>query len=82
MPQANIPSEEEVLGYFDKLSNWGRWGQDEVVQPAAPVAEELGHGLAALSVAHQLYAAEALALGSDAGLAETYLSMQGFQVAS
>ena len=54
----------------------------EVVLPAAPVAEELGHGLAALSVAHQLYAAEALALGSDAGLAETYLSMQGFQVAS
>ncbi len=29
MPQANIPSEEEVLGYFDKLSNWGRWGQDD-----------------------------------------------------
>lgn len=23
---ANIPSEAEVLTYFDKLSNWGRWG--------------------------------------------------------
>jgi kynurenine formamidase len=28
MPAA-IPSEEEVLGYFDKLSNWGRWGADD-----------------------------------------------------
>jgi kynurenine formamidase len=24
-----IPSEAEVLGYFDKLSNWGRWGDDD-----------------------------------------------------
>lgn len=27
--QANIPSEEEVLTYFDKLSNWGRWGDED-----------------------------------------------------
>ena len=26
---AQIPSEQEVLGYFDKLSNWGRWGDDD-----------------------------------------------------
>jgi kynurenine formamidase len=26
---AQIPSEDEVLGYFDKLSNWGRWGPDD-----------------------------------------------------
>ena len=26
---APIPAEEEVLGYFDKLSNWGRWGADD-----------------------------------------------------
>jgi kynurenine formamidase len=26
---AAIPSEEEVLGYFDRLSNWGRWGADD-----------------------------------------------------
>jgi kynurenine formamidase len=24
-----IPSEEEVLGYFDSCSNWGRWGPDD-----------------------------------------------------
>src|SRR5687768_6490223 len=23
------PSEDEVLGYFDSLSNWGRWGDDD-----------------------------------------------------
>jgi kynurenine formamidase len=23
------PSEDEVVGYFDKLSNWGRWGPDD-----------------------------------------------------
>ena len=26
---AQIPSEDEVLGYFDTLSNWGRWGPDD-----------------------------------------------------
>lgn len=26
---ADIPSEEEVLGYHEKLSNWGRWGDDD-----------------------------------------------------
>lgn len=25
----SIPSESEVLGYFDKLSNWGRWGPSD-----------------------------------------------------
>ena len=29
MTQANIPTEEEVLGYFQSLSNWGRWGPEE-----------------------------------------------------
>jgi len=24
-----LPTEDEVLGYFDKLSNWGRWGPDD-----------------------------------------------------
>jgi kynurenine formamidase len=24
-----IPTEEEVLGYFHSLSNWGRWGDDD-----------------------------------------------------
>ncbi len=24
-----VPTEEEVLGYFDSLSNWGRWGDDD-----------------------------------------------------
>lgn len=26
---ADIPTQEEVLSYFDKLSNWGRWGRDD-----------------------------------------------------
>ena len=29
MPQDGIPSEQEVLGWFDSLSNWGRWGDDD-----------------------------------------------------
>jgi len=24
-----LPSEEEVLGYFERYSNWGRWGPDD-----------------------------------------------------
>ena len=27
--QQGIPTEEEVLGYFSELSNWGRWGEDD-----------------------------------------------------
>jgi hypothetical protein len=23
------PAEDEVISYFDKLSNWGRWGPDD-----------------------------------------------------
>ena len=26
---AQIPTEAEVLTYFDTLSNWGRWGEDD-----------------------------------------------------
>ena len=26
-----IPTEEEVLGYFQALSNWGRWGEDDEI---------------------------------------------------
>ena len=26
---AQIPTEEEVLSYFQKFSNWGRWGDDD-----------------------------------------------------
>ena len=29
MTTGSIPSEQEVLGYFDSLSNWGRWGDDD-----------------------------------------------------
>ena len=27
--QQNPPTQSEVLGYFDSLSNWGRWGPDD-----------------------------------------------------
>ena len=26
---ATVPTENEVLGYFDSLSNWDRWGTDD-----------------------------------------------------
>ena len=29
MPAYHIPDETTVLGYFDTLSNWGRWGDDD-----------------------------------------------------
>ena len=29
MAQANIPSEDELLSYFKKFSNWGRWGAED-----------------------------------------------------
>ena len=29
MTTPTIPTEEQVLGWFDSLSNWGRWGDDD-----------------------------------------------------
>ena len=29
MPNGQIPTEEQVLSYFQTLSNWGRWGDDD-----------------------------------------------------
>lgn len=29
LPRDQAPSEQELLGYFDALSNWGRWGPDD-----------------------------------------------------
>ena len=33
MPTQTIPSEQEVLSYFDTLSNLGRWGDDDELGP-------------------------------------------------
>ncbi len=29
MATRQIPSEEQVIGWMDSLSNWGRWGADD-----------------------------------------------------
>ena len=29
MPNSPLPEEKEILSYFQKLSNWGRWGDDD-----------------------------------------------------
>lgn len=29
MAEVAVPSETQVLGYFDSLSNWGRWGDED-----------------------------------------------------
>ena len=29
MATRQIPSEAEVIGWMDSLSNWGRWGKDD-----------------------------------------------------
>ncbi len=31
MTTRQIPTQDEVLGYFDSLSNWGRWGDDDML---------------------------------------------------
>ena len=33
---SQIPSEEQVLDWFDSLSNWGRWGEDDQKLGEAP----------------------------------------------
>ena len=47
MPQANIPTEAEVLTYFDQFSNWGRWGpDDELGAPNLITPEKVKRALA------------------------------------
>ena len=29
MTTKQIPTEEQVIGWMDSLSNWGRWGDDD-----------------------------------------------------
>jgi hypothetical protein len=60
---ANLPNEDEVLGYFGRLSNLGRWGKDDV----------LGTGQG-MSDAHGVMAATALSRPRTA-MASEYLGM-------
>ena len=46
MPTA--PSEAEVLGYFDQLSNWGRWGDDDELGTLNHITPEKRRAAAAL----------------------------------
>ena len=53
MPQAGIPSEQEVLGWFDSLSNWGRWGvDDELGTPNLITPEKTRAALATVQEGH------------------------------
>ncbi len=47
MPR-EIPSEAEVLGYFERCSNWGRWGPDDqlgTINYITPAKRKQGAGL-------------------------------------
>jgi len=55
------PSEDEVLGYFSSLSNWGRWGPDDqlgtlnlITDEKRAAAARLIRSGAAVSLAHPL----------------------------
>ena len=55
MPQANIPSEEEVLSYFDKFSNWGRWGDDDQLgAPNLITAEKVKRAVDTVQEGHRI----------------------------
>ena len=40
---STIPSEKEVLGYFNSLSNWGRWGNDDQLGTLNLLTQESAH---------------------------------------
>ena len=40
MAEARLPTEEEVLGYADTCSNWGRWGPEDQLGTLNLVTEE------------------------------------------
>ena len=48
MTQAQVPSEEEVFGYVNTLSNWGRWGPDDQLGTINHIGPEQRRQAAAL----------------------------------
>ena len=48
MPEQPLPSEEEVRGYFDICSNWGRWGPDDQAGTVNHITPEKRREAAAL----------------------------------
>ena len=43
-----VPTEDEVLGYFHSLSNWGRWGPDDELGTINHIGAEQRRRAAAL----------------------------------
>src|SRR3954462_15527758 len=39
-----MPTQDEVLGYFDTLSNWGRWGDDDELGTLNHITDEVRLG--------------------------------------
>jgi kynurenine formamidase len=39
-PLSQDPAEQELLGYFDTLSNWGRWGPDDELGTVNHITDE------------------------------------------
>lgn len=48
MPEQPLPTEEEVRGYFERCSNWGRWGADDSAGTVNLVTPEKRREAAAL----------------------------------
>lgn len=48
MTTRQLPTEDEVLGYFESLSNWGRWGDDDQLGTLNLVTPEKRRQAAAL----------------------------------
>ncbi|WP_433020635.1 cyclase family protein [Kribbella sp. CA-294648] len=42
MPEGrSVPTQDDVLGYFDTLSNWGRWGDDDELGTLNHITDEV-----------------------------------------
>jgi hypothetical protein len=60
MGTSDIPSESEVFGWFEVLSNWGRWGADD----------QLGT-LNYITPAHRVAAAQLIQVGTTVSRRQT-----------
>jgi hypothetical protein len=40
-PGRVVPTQDDVLGYFDTLSNWGRWGDDDELGTLNHITDEV-----------------------------------------
>jgi kynurenine formamidase len=77
-----LPSADEVIGYFDELSNWGRWGEDDRLGTLNLITPEIRREAAAsvasgevISLARDIDPANPSPLGAGRAVVQRFMGI-------